>query len=117
LLNGNQVVVEYGTVFAILDKHPVTEGHHLVISKRHVSDSFNMSYNEKSDAEALLSLLRRPILEDDPSVHGFNVGANCGAVAGQTVMHAHVHLIPRREGDVEEPRGGVRGCVPDKRVY
>ena len=117
LLNGNQVVVEYGTVFAILDKHPVTEGHHLVISKRHVSDYFNMSYNEKSDAEALLSLLRRQILEDDPSVHGFNVGANCGAVAGQTVMHAHIHLIPRREGDVEEPRGGVRGCVPDKRVY
>jgi diadenosine tetraphosphate (Ap4A) HIT family hydrolase len=113
----NQIAVEYGTVFAVLDKHPVTEGHHLVISKRHVSDYFAMSYNEKRDAEALLSLLRRQILEDDPGVLGFNVGINCGEVAGQTVMHTHIHLIPRRQGDVAEPRGGVRGCVPGKMGY
>jgi ATP adenylyltransferase len=114
---GSQVVVEYGSVFAVLDKHPVTKGHHLVISKRHVADYFAMSYNEKRDAEALLSLLKRQILEDDPSVQGFNVGMNCGETAGQTVMHAHIHLIPRRVGDVEEPRGGVRGCVPGKMGY
>jgi diadenosine tetraphosphate (Ap4A) HIT family hydrolase len=114
---GSQVVVEYGSVFAIIDKHPVTKGHHLVISKRHVADYFAMSYNEKSDAEALLSLLKRQILLDDPSVQGFNVGMNCGEVAGQTVMHAHIHLIPRRVGDVDDPRGGVRGCVPGKMGY
>ncbi len=113
----NRMVVEYGSVFAIRDKFPVTEGHFLVISKRHISDYFNMSYNEKRDAESLLSVLKRQILVDDPSVQGFNVGMNCGEVAGQTVMHAHIHLIPRREGDVEEPRGGVRGCVPGKMGY
>jgi ATP adenylyltransferase len=114
---GNLIQVEYGSVFAILDKHPVTKGHLLVISKRHVSDYFALSYNEKRDVESLLSLLRRQILEDDPKVSGFNVGMNCGAAAGQSVMHAHIHLIPRREGDVEEPRGGVRGCVPGKMGY
>lgn len=112
-----RMVVEYGSVFAIRDKSPVTDGHHLVISKRHVSDYFALSYNEKREAEALLSLLKRQLLEDDPGIQGFNVGMNCGVVAGQTVMHAHIHLIPRREGDVEEPRGGVRGCVPGKMGY
>ena len=116
-LGSNRVVVEYGSVFAIRDKYPVSEGHHLVISMRHVADYFAMSYNEKRDVEALLSLLKRQILEDDPSVEGFNVGMNCGVVAGQTVMHAHIHLIPRRAGDVEDPRGGVRGCVPGKMGY
>ena len=84
-VKGSQVVVEYGSVFAILDKHPVTKGHLLVITKRHLGDYFDMSYNEKRDAEAFLSLLKRQILEDDPSVKGFNVGMNCGEVAGQTV--------------------------------
>lgn len=115
--SSNRMVVEYGSVFAIHDKYPVTEGHHLVVTKRHVADYFAMSYNEKRDAEALLSLLKRQMLEDDPSVQGFNVGMNCGAVAGQTVMHAHIHLIPRRVGDVDDPRGGVRGCVPEKMGY
>ncbi len=114
---GEQIEVEYGSVFAIPDRYPVTRGHYLVISKRHVVDYFSFTYNEKRDAEALLSLLRRQILKDDPKVTGFNVGMNCGEVAGQTVMHAHIHLIPRRAGDVEKPRGGVRGCVPGKMGY
>jgi len=89
----------------------VTPGHLLVISKRHVSDYFALSYNEKRDVESLLSLLRRQILADDQTVRGFNVGMSCGEAAGQTVMHAHIHLIPRRAGDVESPRGGVRGYI------
>lgn len=113
----NRMVVEYGSVFAIRDKHPVTPGHHLVISKRHTTDYFAMTYNEKLDAEALLSILRKQIVKDDPDVCGFNVGMNCGESAGQTVMHAHIHLIPRRQGDVDAPRGGVRGCVPGKMTY
>jgi diadenosine tetraphosphate (Ap4A) HIT family hydrolase len=116
-MSTGRVVVEYGSVFAILDKYPVTPRHHLVITKRHVSDYFEMSFIEKRDAEALLSLLRKQILKDDPTVQGFNVGMNCGEVAGQTVMHAHIHLIPRRIGDAAEPRGGVRGCVPGKMGY
>jgi diadenosine tetraphosphate (Ap4A) HIT family hydrolase len=115
--SSRRLVAEYGSVFAILDKYPVTPGHHLVISKRHVSDYFALSYNEKRDVESLLSLLRRQILLDDPTVQGFNIGMNCGEAAGQTVMHAHIHLIPRRVGDVESPRGGVRGCVPGKMGY
>jgi diadenosine tetraphosphate (Ap4A) HIT family hydrolase len=111
---GQRVVVEHGTVFAILDKYPVTEGHHLIMPKRHVVDYFEMSEVERRDAETLLLLLKDKILEGDSTVQGFNVGMNCGEVAGQTVMHAHIHLIPRRVGDVHDPRGGVRGCVPGK---
>jgi diadenosine tetraphosphate (Ap4A) HIT family hydrolase len=114
---GNHMVVEYGTVFAILDKYPVTKGHHLIVTKNHVSDFFAMSNAERRDTEALLVVLKKQILADDPSVEGFNVGMNCGEVAGQTIMHAHIHLIPRRVGDVDDPRGGVRGCVPVKMGY
>jgi ATP adenylyltransferase len=112
-----EAVDSYGSVFAVRDKHPVTPGHHLVIPRRHVSDYFEMSGQERLDAEGLARLLRNRIAEDDRSVTGFNVGANCGDVAGQTVMHAHVHLIPRRRGDTPQPRGGVRGVVPGKMAY
>ena len=116
-LQQQRVVAEYGTVFALLDKYLVTKGHHLIVTKNHVSDFFAMSDAERRDAEALLVVLKKQILEDDPSVEGFNVGMNCGEVAGQTIMHAHIHLIPRRVGDVDAPRGGVRGCVPGKMGY
>ena len=85
-----------------------------MINKRHLSDYFGMSFNEKRDAEALLALLRKQIVTEDPSVTGFNVGMNCGEVAGQTVMHAHIHLIPRRAGDVEAPRVGCGGVCPGR---
>jgi diadenosine tetraphosphate (Ap4A) HIT family hydrolase len=76
-----------------------------------------MTSQERRDAEELVLLLRERILSSDPTVLGFNVGANCGEVAGQTVPHAHVHLIPRRRGDTPRPRGGVRGVIPDKMAY
>ncbi len=99
LINGHRVVVEHGTVCAVRDKFPVTEGHHLVITKRHVHDFFAMSRAERNDAESLLFILKKKIMKNDPCVEGFNVGMNCGEVAGQTVMHAHIHLIPRRAGE------------------
>jgi len=118
LCNADQrLVVEHGTVFAILDKYPVTDGHHLIVPKRHVVDYFEMSDVERRDAEALLLVLKDKVLKGDSTVQGFNVGINCGEVAGQTVIHTHIHLIPRRVGDVEDPRGGVRGCVPGKMGY
>jgi diadenosine tetraphosphate (Ap4A) HIT family hydrolase len=117
LRNSSQVAVEFGMVFAVFDKYPVTDKHYLVITKRHISDFFEMSHAERRDAEALLIILKKKILKDDPTVKGFNVGMNCGEVAGQSVMHAHIHLIPRRVGDIEDPRGGVRGCVPGKMGY
>ena len=110
-------VAEHGSVFAIEDKHPVSPGHHLVVPRRHTPDFFTMTSQERRDAEELVLLLRERILSSDPTVLGFNVGANCGEVAGQTVPHAHVHLIPRRRGDTPRPRGGVRGVIPDKMAY
>ncbi|MEX5271500.1 HIT family protein [Kocuria sabuli] len=107
----------FGTVFAVLDGYPVTPLHYLVIPYRHCTDYFAMTAEEKWDADAALVALRDRVLEQDLSISGFNVGWNCGRDAGQTVMHAHGHLIPRRMGDVEEPRGGVRAVIPDKQRY
>jgi len=76
-----------------------------------------MTSQEKRDAEALILSLKNEILKNDPSVTGFNMGVNSGESAGQTIMHAHIHLIPRRDGDTPNPRGGVRGVIPDKMAY
>lgn len=84
---------------------------------RHTPDYFSMTARERRDADELLFLLRRRIMANDKRVAGFNVGINAGTAAGQTVPHAHVHLIPRRVGDTPDPRGGVRGVIPDKMNY
>jgi diadenosine tetraphosphate (Ap4A) HIT family hydrolase len=76
-----------------------------------------MTSTERKDAENLLRILRNKIAKKDESVTGFNVGVNCGESAGQTVWHAHIHLIPRRDGYTPNPRGGVRGVIPDKMGY
>lgn len=112
-----RMVAEEGEVFAIEDNYPVTRGHLLIITRRHVVDYFAISSEERHDAERLIEELRRKILEADQTVTGFNIGVNCGMSAGQTVMHAHIHLIPRRDGDLDDPRGGVRGVIPEKRIY
>lgn len=103
--------------FAILDGFPVTQGHALVIPKRHVTDYFGLTRDELMACDDLLRELRQDVMADDPTVEGFNIGMNAGAVAGQTVFHCHIHLIPRRAGDVENPRGGVRHLIPGKGHY
>lgn len=113
----DRIVADYQSVFAIEDKYPVTNGHLLVIPYRHTEDYFSMTQEERQDAEELIRVLRNKVLQEDKTVTGFNIGMNCGESAGQTVMHAHIHLIPRRGGDTPEPRGGIRGCVPDKMGY
>lgn len=110
-------IANWGTVFAIEDKYPVTKGHMLIIPVRHTDDYFSMTREERIHADELLRILKEKILQEDRGVTGFNVGINCGESAGQTVMHAHVHLIPRRDGDTPCPRGGVRGVVPHKMNY
>jgi len=105
------------TVYAINDRYPVTEGHSLIIPFRHTPDFFTMNSDERTDAFELAEWLREKLLSDDPSVVGLNLGMNCGQAAGQTIMHAHIHLIPRRGGDVLDPRGGVRGVIPEKMKY
>jgi diadenosine tetraphosphate (Ap4A) HIT family hydrolase len=112
-----QAVQEHRSVFAIVDRYPVTPGHHLVIPKRHRVDYFTMTAQERADADDLLRYLSGKLADSDPAIAGFNVGANAGSAAGQTVMHAHIHLIPRRPGDTPDPRGGVRAVIPGKAVY
>jgi len=95
-------IAREGSVLAVLDKYPVTPLHTLVIPRRHLADYFDLLPEERVDTEVLLGRLRREILEQDPTVTGFNVGVNCGTSAGQTIMHVHIHLIPRRDGDTYE---------------
>jgi diadenosine tetraphosphate (Ap4A) HIT family hydrolase len=112
-----RIVDECESVVAIQDKYPVTEGHLLELPRRHTPDLFGMVERERIDAHNLLRILKTRIQHEDLSVTGFNVGMNCGEDAGQTVMHAHIHLIPRRPGDTARPRGGVRGVIPDRMGY
>ena len=112
-----RIVEDYDSVIAILDGYPVTEKHHLIITKRHVKDYFGISAKERDDADKLIRVLRNKIREKDPLVTGFNIGINTGASAGQTIFHFHMHVIPRRDGDTLDPTGGVRGVIPGKRAY
>jgi diadenosine tetraphosphate (Ap4A) HIT family hydrolase len=113
----DRVIDQTDYCFVIRDAFPVTEGHTLIIPKRHVADYFDLNPNETSDIQELLQKHKALIEVNDESVDGFNIGINVGATAGQTVFHVHVHLIPRRIGDVENPKGGVRGVIPAKQKY
>jgi len=113
----SRAVAYHGSVFALDDKFPVTPGHLLIVPRRHVPDWFALSDMERRDAETLLLLLRERSLASDSMITGFNIGMNCGQSAGQLVLHAHIHLIPRRNGDMADPRGGVRGVIPGRQKY
>ena len=113
----SKIINELGLVAAFKDKTPVTKGHLLIIPKRHCTDFFHMTREEQIDANNLMAILQKQILQKDSTVTGFNIGVNNGESAGQTVFHCHIHLIPRRDGDMPEPRGGVRGVIPDKMSY
>ncbi len=117
LSKGTSHVLENEYAFVIADKYPVTEGHSLVIPKRHFADYFSIAKVEKDAIDDLLQMRRKQLIESDCTIQGFNVGVNAGEVAGQTVFHCHIHLIPRRKGDVEDPQGGVRGVIPQKMSY
>jgi diadenosine tetraphosphate (Ap4A) HIT family hydrolase len=111
------VLAENGLAFAIHDKYPVTPNHTLVIPRRHAATFFDISEPERRAVNLILDAIRQKILTADRTVEGFNVGMNCGDAAGQTVMHCHVHLIPRRKADVSDLRGDVRGIIPGKAAY
>ncbi|MBW1965488.1 MAG: HIT domain-containing protein [Deltaproteobacteria bacterium] len=113
----DHIIDELGTVWTFLDRYPVTEGHHLIVPKRHTEDWFTMSEKERHDTESLIRILKKRLTESDKTITGFNIGVNCGESAGQTIFHAHIHLIPRRYGDTPNPMGGVRGVIPDKMGY
>lgn len=111
-----RIVRENDLVMAIRDGFPISEGHTLIIPKRHVGSFFDTT---KAEREALLSYLeeQKQVLDKTYQPGAYNIGINDGATAGQTVPHLHIHLIPRYEGDVAEPRGGIRWIIPDKAKY
>ncbi|MGD0585813.1 MAG: HIT family protein [Oryzomonas sp.] len=94
----HRILMEQGTVYAVEDLYPVTQGHLLVVPYRHTLDYFSMTDEERFDAQQMLLALREQIVRYDSTVEGFNIGINCGLAAGQSILHAHIHLIPRREG-------------------
>jgi len=106
-----ELLLESATAYAIFDKFPVSNGHTLIIPKKHCSDYFELSFKEQSACWFMLNKAKE-ILTKEFSPDGFNVGININEVVGQSVPHVHIHLIPRFKGDVKEPRGGVRGVIP-----
>jgi diadenosine tetraphosphate (Ap4A) HIT family hydrolase len=111
-----RVIVENVTAMVIRDGYPVSPGHTLVIPKRHIGSFFDLSDLERRELLSLLDHAKRA-LDEELHPQGYNIGINDGAAAGQTVPHLHVHLIPRFEGDLSDPRGGVRWVIPDKAKY
>jgi len=113
----DRIIAEQNSVVAIQDNYPVADGHLLIIPKKHTEDYFSLDESEKRDIGDLIMKLKDRIMEKDHTVTGFNLGTNIGESAGQTIFHAHIHLIPRRKGDTPHPRGGVRGVIPEKMSY
>lgn len=111
-----RILLATGTTLAFLDASPVTEGHALVVPKRHVASIFELPSDELAALWAQVATVRT-LLAEKYSLDAFNIGVNDGAAAGQTVPHAHVHVIPRYGGDVPDPRGGVRWIIPSKADY
>jgi diadenosine tetraphosphate (Ap4A) HIT family hydrolase len=116
-IDRGRIVEENELAFVVRDAFPVTEHHSLFIPKRHVLDYFGVSQSEANAIHTLLHSQKDYLLKLDPTIDGFNIGMNCGQTAGQSVWHCHVHLIPRRKGDVEFPKGGVRHVIPYKGNY
>lgn len=113
---GRNVLAANDLAVAIWDAFPVSPGHALIISRRHVADLFELSAHEQAALWALLPAVKA-VLAARHAPNGYNVGVNVGEAAGQTVGHVHVHVIPRYEGDAADPRGGVRWVLPDRAAY
>jgi ATP adenylyltransferase len=116
-LSAQRIVFQNELAIAFYDGYPVSDGHGLVIPKRHILDYWGLTAAEREACHDLLEALRKSVQQRDPMVTGFNIGLNAGASAGQTVFHCHFHLIPRRDGDVPNPRGGIRHVIPGKGHY
>ena len=111
------VAHENDFAYASFDSYPVSKDHCLIIPKRHIKDYFELSKEELIACDKLVKIVKDEIISKDQSVKGFNLGTNIGKVSGQSILHCHFHLIPRREGDVENPQGGVRSVIPSKQHY
>ncbi len=112
-----EVIAHSRNFYVINDNSPVTPGHCLIIPYRHIANPLELNPEEITEVWQLIQDMRKKLLADDSSISGFNVGFNSGHDAGQTIFHTHIHLIPRRCGDVEKPRGGIRGVIPARQSY
>jgi len=115
--NSERIILNGKLAYAIYDEFPVSSYHCLVIPKRHIESFFDVLDEELLEINYLLKQCKIKILEQDNTIEGFNLGVNIGQVAGQSIFHVHVHLIPRRSGDVKNPKGGIRGIIPNKQNY
>jgi diadenosine tetraphosphate (Ap4A) HIT family hydrolase len=111
------LALENENAYASYDSYPVSQFHCLIIPKRHVQDYFDLTDDELLSCNDLIKKIKKEILIKDNSVLGFNIGTNAGKIAGQSIMHCHIHVIPRRVGDVDNPQGGVRSVIPLKQHY
>jgi ATP adenylyltransferase len=112
-----RIVSENTLAYVIRDGFPVTQYHSLIIPKRHTLDYFGLTQAELNAINTLIHEQKALLDKQDKTIEGYNIGMNCGEIAGQSVWHCHVHLIPRRKGDVESPKGGVRHVIPNKGHY
>lgn len=111
-----EILARFKHCFVMKDQFPVSKGHILIIPYEHTDTWFTASEEVRLEMMKALSELKAR-LDKDYNPDGYNIGINCGESAGQSVMHLHVHLIPRYHGDVDVPRGGVRGVIPSKQTY
>ena len=114
--DSDRIIYEDSTWMAVLDGFPVSKGHTLLIPKRHCETYFDLNDVENGTLCATINVVKRN-LDTRYNPSGYNIGVNCGKSAGQTVPHCHIHIIPRYDGDVEDPRGGIRGCIPSRMKY
>lgn len=117
MIGSDKVVLENELAFSIPDKFPVNPGHHLILPRRHMENYFSLNQKEILAMHEILFGLQKHLRKADPAIKAFNIGINNGIYAGQTILHVHMHLIPRYEGDVPLPKGGVRGVIPEKQMY
>ena len=109
--------IENELAYASYDTYPVSKYHCLIIPKRHIKDFFELTDEELVACNDLIKKVKKEVTEKDPNIDGFNLGTNIGKVSGQSILHCHFHLIPRRFGDVENPQGGIRSVIPNKQHY
>lgn len=111
------IVFQNENFYVIRDAYPVTKNHTLIILNEHDKTYFDLDDKDIIQLNNIIKFQKKSLMDEDNSIKGFNIGINQGESAGQTVMHLHIHLIPRRKGDVSDPRGGVRGVIPSKQKY
>jgi diadenosine tetraphosphate (Ap4A) HIT family hydrolase len=112
----NRIIAATSAAIVIRDGFPISRGHTLIIPRRHVASYFETTAEERSAMLELMNTAKRQ-LDDEFAPAGYNIGINDGQAAGQTIMHMHMHLIPRYAGDLPDPRGGVRWIFPEKADY